>query len=370
MNDEQRAVMPQPPSPLGATLVAELNRVVRAVSRGLVAAAYWILGIAWAFALSSILLFAIAAKDWHEYFEILGSGICISTASFAIGCLTGFLFGIPRTPHAGEVSPGEKMPFQPNTNLEQISDWLTKILVGVGLTQLSKIPGKLWNLAQTLSAAMGEFPSSPSFVLALLGFFLTAGFFAGYLWTRIYFRRALIYAERPDWISRTEVDQKLEENAAFSSAISAAGEALALPATDAKRMSRLRDASLALESASGFLHVRSAGILLGRLYREMREFDKAIDALTRCLALRQAQGAPENTDDADLYFNRACYHNLKSRAETAVDRKSFSKRNAVEDLRRSFRLSTANVEDAKNDEDLKDIVDLAIKPILGEPSGS
>ena len=235
--------------------------MVKAVSRGLVAAAYWILGIAWALALSSILLFAFGAKNPREYFGILGSGICISTASFVIGCLTGFLFGIPRTPQPGEVSPGfEKMPFQPNTNLEQISDWLTKILVGVGLTQLSKIPGKLWDLAQTLSPAMGGFPSSASFVLALLGFFLTAGFFGGYLWTRIYFRRALIYAERPDWVSRAEVAQKFEENAGFLSAISAAGEALALPTTDAKRISRLRDASLALESATGFLHVRSAGI--------------------------------------------------------------------------------------------------------------
>jgi len=38
-----------------------------------------------------------------------------------------------------------------NTNLEQISDWLTKILVGVGLTQLREIPGQVQRLATQCS---------------------------------------------------------------------------------------------------------------------------------------------------------------------------------------------------------------------------
>src|SRR5690242_16782606 len=47
----------------------------------------------------------------------LGAG-----AFFAVGMSAGFIFGIPRGSHK-----------YVNSNLEQISDWLTKILVGVGL---------------------------------------------------------------------------------------------------------------------------------------------------------------------------------------------------------------------------------------------
>src|ERR1043165_5817945 len=60
-------------------------------------------------------------------------------AVMACGALTGFLFGIPRvlqTPDPVSIQGGEKETravsqpiyrMQVNTNLEQISDWLTKI---------------------------------------------------------------------------------------------------------------------------------------------------------------------------------------------------------------------------------------------------
>ncbi len=37
-------------------------------------------------------------------------------------------------------SHSNKVNYRSNTNLEQISDWLTKILVGVGLTQQTFFP--------------------------------------------------------------------------------------------------------------------------------------------------------------------------------------------------------------------------------------
>lgn len=49
----------------------------------------------------------------------------------------GFVFGIPRINTTDAVVIGRPPRLvRPNSNLEQISDWLTKILVGVSLTQL------------------------------------------------------------------------------------------------------------------------------------------------------------------------------------------------------------------------------------------
>lgn len=83
-----------------------------------------------------------------------------------VGALLGFLSGIPRTPQIVNVNPtvvaapgDESGPNRPagewqstlssssvtqsgerESNLEQISDWVTKLLVGGSLTQLHNIP--------------------------------------------------------------------------------------------------------------------------------------------------------------------------------------------------------------------------------------
>src|SRR5689334_2047890 len=70
--------------------------------------------------------------------------LILSGASLFVGVLLGFLFGIPKTlrrnpdPTAG--GPLAEGDYQPNTNLEEISDWLTKLIVGIGLVELRRIP--------------------------------------------------------------------------------------------------------------------------------------------------------------------------------------------------------------------------------------
>lgn len=72
-----------------------------------------------------------------------------------------------------------------NTNLEQISDWLTKILVGVGLVQLGSIVDSLGDLADYIAEALGGGPAGAPFALALVMYFTVAGFLVAYLWTRL-----------------------------------------------------------------------------------------------------------------------------------------------------------------------------------------
>jgi hypothetical protein len=127
--------------------------------------------------------------------------VLIAAAALAAGLFLGFLFGIPKaageplpqsgtqtqagqvanTPNA-TVTAQAKASLKANTNLVEISDWLTKMIVGVGLYQLSKLPGKLKLLADYF-ATVG--PPSP-LVLAILGYFGIFGFLLGYLWARIY----------------------------------------------------------------------------------------------------------------------------------------------------------------------------------------
>jgi hypothetical protein len=139
----------------------------------------------------------------REYFGALGVGVLTSGAALMVGALLGFLFGIPRTLQ-GERPPdvledrgegGRAPEYRVNTNLEQISDWLTKILVGVGLVQLSSIIDALGRLADHLGPALGDDTTGPAFALALVVYFAVSGFLVAYLWTRLNLTGAFARAE-------------------------------------------------------------------------------------------------------------------------------------------------------------------------------
>jgi hypothetical protein len=151
------------------------------------------------------LAFIVAhASDKLGFIAVASVGSMVAGASMLIGGLLGFLFGIPRTlQQDGPMSPGMRgmqemgepgVAYSVNTNLEQISDWLTKILVGVGLTQIEKIPAELENIAMHIGRAMGDEGRSHAFALSVMLYFLVCGFLLGYLWTRLYlageFRKA------------------------------------------------------------------------------------------------------------------------------------------------------------------------------------
>ena len=143
----------------------------------------WVIGVG----LVLCTLFAIAKE---------GSGFpasCLwALAMLAFGAALGFLFGIPKVlqgsntgpaessapagPPAttrnnvtGATAPAASTPFtyqqRVNTNLEEISDWLTKIIVGVGLIQLQNIPGFLSRLSVRISATNPSFRARDDYLL-------------------------------------------------------------------------------------------------------------------------------------------------------------------------------------------------------------
>ncbi|MDB5020626.1 MAG: hypothetical protein JWQ28_1753 [Pedobacter sp.] len=87
--------------------------------------------------------------------------LLLGAAIFMLGLFVGFLFGIPKN-----VSKNASGTYTSNTNLEEISDWLTKILVGLGLTQISFIPTKVESIVAYLSERMKNVPQS--IILSLL----------------------------------------------------------------------------------------------------------------------------------------------------------------------------------------------------------
>ncbi len=170
--------------------------------------------------LTGLILFAIPATR-----EGIGAAVLTASASFAVGAFFGFIFGIPRTlssplPAGTTIDGGYQV--MPNTNLEQISDWLTKILVGVGLVELGKIGDTLSNVAQGLSPSLGGGSTGYPAAMALIISFLILGFIGSYLFTRLRlpgaFSAEAMLGEVKEQVEKVEqVKKGIDESAAADS---------------------------------------------------------------------------------------------------------------------------------------------------------
>jgi hypothetical protein len=92
---------------------------------------------------------------------------------------------------AGDVAQQKKSAYGVNTNLTDISDWLTKIIVGVGLVQLGKIKSQLKVAANFVagglaSARNANQASLASFALGIILYFSVLGFLSSYLLARVW----------------------------------------------------------------------------------------------------------------------------------------------------------------------------------------
>src|SRR6266545_5745851 len=148
-----------------------------------------------ALGLLGCVLYGLQFSSLEEALSVVSIAAFIGGGSLSIGAAIGFLFGIPRTLQSEDSERGATV-YRANTNLEQISDWLTKIMVGVGLTQVSRLPSRMEGLTDFLSPGLGDLASSGTFALGILVYFFICGFFLGYLWTRIYLAGALASADQ------------------------------------------------------------------------------------------------------------------------------------------------------------------------------
>lgn len=120
-----------------------------------------------------------------EFLSVLAVGVAAVLAALLAGAALGFLFGLPKTMDPRSSLDASKVRLATNTNLDQISDWLTKILVGLGLVQLGKITEGLSNIGESLAPGLGGGDGAQAFAVALLVYSVLDGFLIGYIWTRI-----------------------------------------------------------------------------------------------------------------------------------------------------------------------------------------
>ena len=157
---------------------------------------------------------ALLPPYYHAVPALLWSlGFCVS------GMLLGFLFGIPRSLPSGTINAappderangkgrptdeppaagpdtvasntlflGTPTPMEINSNLVEVSDWLTKIIVGVGLIELKSLPGSARSMAAFIAPSLAtDTPTAMAVVGGIMLFFSVHGFLIGYLLTRIY----------------------------------------------------------------------------------------------------------------------------------------------------------------------------------------
>lgn len=143
-------------------------------------------------------------------------------ACLSLGAVVGFLFAIPKIfQSSGEApTPGEagaaaaavgSYRLMLNTNLEQVSDWLTKIIVGVGLVELREIPAALQTCADYVAKGIGV--TDGSVAMALILYFLVCGFLGTYIVMRLYVTRAFSEADQLAQLPLAKLREEIQRSA-------------------------------------------------------------------------------------------------------------------------------------------------------------
>lgn len=137
------------------------------------------------------LIYGLSSSSWPDglrTFTILWFG---SGAAFFLGSIGGFLFGIPKSQPSTE-------KYNDNTNLEEVSDWLTKLIIGIGLIEMEKIVAFVAQCGAALGKAIDpsdQFGGSAIGTGAIVVGFAT-GFLHYYMWARIIVAETLSKANK------------------------------------------------------------------------------------------------------------------------------------------------------------------------------
>lgn len=171
--------------------------------------------------LTVILLIGLVLAQLLGTAAAIGIGVLIVLAGGTVGALLGFLFAIPRV--LSKEDDAQKAAAQPtgdapkarllgsNTNLERVSDWLTTMLVGVGLTQLANVDDALVRFRLFLSVNARVFPGGSAGTLPAIGPLLlivglAIGFAAMYLLTRL--QLSQLFQRVEEFLSRNRLSRQ------------------------------------------------------------------------------------------------------------------------------------------------------------------
>jgi hypothetical protein len=155
-----------------------------------------------------LLVFSVAAAIWVGWKAgSVGPVLLWVFACLAAGGTTGFLFGIPKSgtkienPNSLSVGasagPSTAKRARPNTNLEEVSDWLTKIIVGLALVNLKELREEVGRISLNAASAIRPIPTDNdvSAATALVVGFSLIGFLAVYLYMRLFVQGAIVRSD-------------------------------------------------------------------------------------------------------------------------------------------------------------------------------
>ena len=177
------------PSPWGSLLGWS-----RHTSNWLAALALWVpaFGAMW------ILIYAFTTPGAHWSYASIG--LLTSLAALVTGYLAGFLFGIPRVVSSGALRHASN-EYTPSSNLAEVSDWLTKLLLGAGLVQLTRLGPPVADLIDNIAAGLHSTAASASGAKVaagaiLFGYTIT-GILVGYVMTTLWYQKRITNQQTP-----------------------------------------------------------------------------------------------------------------------------------------------------------------------------
>jgi hypothetical protein len=190
------------------------------------------------------------------FFRMASVGLMAAGAALLAGGLLGFLFGVPYIRDKGdgasrtsgdsggtesaqtaassrkeERDDDGEIAYRPNTSLEQIIDWLTKIIVGVSLVEFRSILERLKSAATFVGNGLDGSQQAYAIASTIFIYFGVSGFVFGFLWARLYL---------PQWFYAADKIRKLAKKV---SQLEADAKAFALAAQQAKLLSSAPPAS-------------------------------------------------------------------------------------------------------------------------------
>jgi hypothetical protein len=169
-------------------------RAVSAIFRLLSHTTFWLALVAfWVPAAGTVPILIYSITTPGQPWKYLAVGLLTAIAALVAGCLIGFMFGIPKVAagNAQQATQG----YIPNTNLPEVSDWLTKLLLGAGLVQLTHLGPPVGRLIDNISLGMyatAQFADSAKVMAGAILFGYTGiGLLSGYVMTSGWYLKRL-----------------------------------------------------------------------------------------------------------------------------------------------------------------------------------
>jgi hypothetical protein len=142
-----------------------------------------------------IWIYAFSTPGSH--WSYVGIGSMAAMAAMLTGIFAGFILGVPKLVSSGQLTVPAGTP-SPNTNLGEISDWITKLLLGAGLVSLTHLGGPAARLIDDVASGLYDATGHPAGAAgakvlagAVLISFTVLGVVEGYVLTSTWYPRKL-----------------------------------------------------------------------------------------------------------------------------------------------------------------------------------